>query len=250
MVVVGVTLFLLFSDGIYKVALFLPPISQEALKVLFEHLYHYSFDFFCNIYVTYAKIYSKLNIESGYIALFGGAGLFRQKKWIHALNPYIALLCWYSLRCCINFIWLHYSSNKLRFLPASTMSCFSLETEAKINRFGNFLKIFFCQETVEKLIFERTPKEIWKCCIAYNFFGRKRRYLLHLYPWEKSVGRFIFYKAWTDIDIVEGEKTYVTCKFSSWQLLFCFRQHMHILQPNQHVPHNIVSAWHEVFKTL
>ena len=48
----------------------------------------------------------------------------------------------------------------------------------------------------------------------------------------------------------KGKKRYVTCKFSSWQLLFCFRQHMHILQPNQQVPHNIVSIWHEVFKTL
>ena len=56
------------------------------------------------------------------------------------LNPYIALLCWYSLRCCSNFIWLHYSSNKLRFFPTSTMSCFFLERKQKLTVLWKFLE--------------------------------------------------------------------------------------------------------------
>ena len=121
------------------------------------------------------------------------------------LNPYIALLCWYSLRCCSNFIWLHYSRNKLRFLPASTLSCFFLERKQKLT-FGNFLKIF-CQETVEKWTFERTTKEIWSVALHTTFLAENDVIFLHLYPWEKCVERFIFYNVWTDIDIVEREKT-------------------------------------------
>ena len=79
--------FYFFCDGIYKVALFFGLILQEALKVLYEHPYQYSFDFLSNIYVPCAKIYSKLNIESGYVALLGGAGLRRQKKWIYPFKP-------------------------------------------------------------------------------------------------------------------------------------------------------------------
>ena len=122
------------------------------------------------------------------------------------LNPYIALLCWYSLRCCSNFIWLHYSRNKLRFLPASTLSCFFLERKQKLTVLEISWKYFAKKQLKSELLRERQRK-YESVALHTIFLAENDVIFLHLYPWEKSVSRFIFYKAWTDIDIVEGEKT-------------------------------------------
>ena len=135
-------------------------------------------------------------------------------------------------------------------MPASTLSCFFLERKQKLTVLWKFLENILPRNSW-KVNFWENDKGNMKVLHCIQFFWQKTTLSFYTCILEKNALKGLFFtRHGLTLILWKEKKRYVTCKFSSWRLLFCFIQHMHKLQPNQQVPHDIVSIWHEVFKTM